>query len=155
MSRKFVTLVALVLVLAIGFLAPMAHAFDCGKGKAGWQGGSKDCKEKIFLKAHKILKNKEELGLSDEQVQKIKDLKISAKKDLIRKEAEIDILKVDIKSEMYKDTIDVAAVNAFIDKKYDLKKEKTKSLIAAFVALKNILTEDQKKKLKEIYGKSK
>ena len=107
----------------------------------------------MFNKAHFLFKNKEELELTDKQVEEIKDLKISTKKDLIRKKAEIEILALDIKAQMYGDAIDTKAINELIDKKYELKKAKTKSLVEAYAALKKVLTKDQKKKIKELYKK--
>ena len=96
-------------------------------------------------------------NISDEQVKKIKGLKVSTKKDLIRKKADIDIVALDIKSALWEDEVDLATVNALIDRKYDLKKEKAKSLVAAYAALKGILTEEQRDKLKTLYrgGKDK
>ena len=89
-----------------------------------------------------MLSNKEELGLSDEQVNKVKELKMNTKKDIIRKDAEIEILALEIKSEMWKDPADTVAVNKLVDKKYDLKKETTKALVAGCAALKDVLTKD-------------
>ena len=105
---------------------------------------------KFYHKVMGVIKNQEELGLSDEQVKKLKDLKLSTKKEVIRKKAEIDILAIDIKAAMWEDSIDVNAVNVLIDKKYELKKEKAKALVAACVALKSILTDEQQKKLKSL-----
>ena len=98
-----------------------------------------------------LLKNKEELGLSDKQVGKIKDLKVNTKKNLIRKNAEIEILAIDIKAGLWKDTVDSAMLGKLIDKKYEIKKEKAKSTVNAYAALKNILTKGQKEKLKGLY----
>ena len=67
------------------------------------------------------------------------------------KEAEIEVIGVDIKAKLWEDPIDVQAINALVDKKYDLKKEKTKYLIATCAALKGILTDSQKDKVKELY----
>ena len=105
---------------------------------------------KVFKKVHIIMKNKDELKLSDKQITEIKNLKVNAKKDLIRKKAEIDVISVDIKSKLWDETIDVSGINKLVDQKYDLKKEKTKSLIAAYAELKKILSKEQKEKLKEL-----
>ncbi|NQU94853.1 MAG: Spy/CpxP family protein refolding chaperone [Candidatus Omnitrophica bacterium] len=149
MSKKRVLVAFLVLTLVFSGAAIETYA----KGMGGH--GKKGLKEKFSCKAHMILVNKEELGLSDNQVKKIKDLKLKTKKDVIRKKAEIDILALDIKMAMYGDTIDTDAVNKLIDKKYEIKKEKTKSLVAAYATLKDTLTDDQKAKLKDIYKKCK
>jgi len=120
------------------------------EGKSGYGHEAKVCK-----KAKMILSNKAELGLTDEQAAKVKDLSSKVKKDLIRKDAEIDIVAVDLKAQKYKDPVDVAAVNELIDKKYELKKDKAKYQVAAYAELKDIMTTEQKSKLKEIYGKCK
>lgn len=151
MKGKTIIVASLILVLIASYLLPVAYAYDSKKTK-GYHCGLKD---KLFRKAHFILKNQEELGLSDEQVKKIKNLKLEAKKDLIKKKAEIDVIAVDIKAKMWEDAVDTEAVNKLIDQKYELKKAKTKSLMEAYAALKSILTEEQKKKLKDLWKKCK
>ena len=149
MNKKFVGSVLVVFALIFGILTLEAYARDSGKTKKHhW-----DFEKKFSYKARFILENKKELGLLDEQVKKIKDLKIEAKKDLIRKKAELDILALDIKGELWRDTIDTDRVNKLIDKKYELKKEKAKSLVNTYVALKNILTDEQREKMKELRKK--
>jgi len=112
-------------------------------------------KDEIHKKAKVILSNKTELGLTDEQAAKIKALKLKTKKDIIKRKAEIDLVAVDLRAQKRKDPVDTKAVHALIDKKYELKKEKAKYSMAAYVELKGILTAEQKSKLKEIYGKCK
>jgi Spy/CpxP family protein refolding chaperone len=140
MRKRFVVMMLLV---CFALLAGYTYADEHGKEKGG-HGGFED---QFCHKAMLIIKNQEELGLSYGQVKKIKYLKVSTEKDLIKKNAEIDILAIDIKAAMWEDKIDANAVNALIDKKYELKKENAKSLVAAYVALKTILTEEQQKKL--------
>jgi hypothetical protein len=60
---------------------------------------------------------------------------------------------VDIKSELWEDPIDKERVYKLIDQKYKQKKEKAKAVIDAYDVFKKILTEDQKKKLREVYSK--
>ncbi len=151
MNKKTAIALILTVALMLGVTAFEACAFSGEKTK----GHCKGFGEKFFSKAHLILKNKEELGLSDKQVKEIKDLKIKTKKDLIRKKAEIDIVALDIKAAMWGKKIDTGAINSLIDKKYDLKKEKAKSLVGACAAIKGILTEEQKDKLKDLWKKCK
>ncbi|MFC1624182.1 Spy/CpxP family protein refolding chaperone [Candidatus Omnitrophota bacterium] len=150
MKARFIALMSLILVLVLSFAVPATYAYDCGKSK-GKGHSSKGLDEKIFYKAHFILKNEEELGLSDEQVKEIKDLKIKTKKDLIKSKAEIELAALDVKTKLWEDVIDTEAISGLIDKKYELKKAKVKSLVEAYAALKNILTEDQKKTLKSLW----
>jgi len=106
--------------------------------------------EKFFHKAHMILWNKDELGLSEEQTDQIAALKREAKKDIIRKSAEIDILKIDIRSKLYDNPVDVTAIHALIDQKYEIKKAKSKALVNALAKLKASLNEAQWKQLKAL-----
>lgn len=147
MRKRFIVVVCLV---CFGLLTSQVYA-EQGKMK----GGSGDMEGQFCQKAMLIVKNQEELGLSDEEVNKIKDLKVAMKKDMIRKKAEIDVLALDIKAGLWGDEIDVTALNSLIDKKYELKKEKAKSLIAAYASLKNMLTEEQRKTLKGLCKKGK
>lgn len=109
--------------------------------------------DKFFMKAHFILENKDEIGLTEEQVDQIVDLKVQAKKELIRKEADIEILGVDFWMKLKDNPVDVEAVNGIVDQKYELKKDKTKSFVGHYAKLKGILTEDQMKKVKELWYK--
>ena len=44
-----------------------------------------------------ILKNEDELGLSDKQTAKIKELMLKSKKEEIMKSAEIEVIALDVK----------------------------------------------------------
>lgn len=121
-----------------------------------WHGGrgEMNMEDKLMKKAQMAIMNSEELGLSDEQVMALKDLKTSIKKDLIMKNAEIDVLKVDIKSLMWADTLDTEKINALIDKKYELKKAKAKAVVAGCDGIRKTLTEDQLSQMKTLCKKS-
>jgi len=151
MKAKYGGVTFLVLFLVFGSFAGEVYAFDQGeKEKSHFS-----LEDKFSKKTKLILSNQDELGLSDEQVKKVKELKLETKKGLLKANAEIDIIALDIKAKMWTDSIDTNSVNKLIDKKYDLKKEKTKSLVAAYVALKDILTKEQKEKMGELYKKCK
>lgn len=107
-------------------------------------------KEKFFYKAGLFLKHADEIGLSEEQVKQIKDLKHSTKKAYVMKKAEIEVAAIDFQAGLY-GKVDVNAMNGIIDKKYDLKKEKAKMLVKAYADLKNILSDSQMEKIKELY----
>jgi len=76
----------------------------------------KDLGGKIFKKMYIALEEKEELGLSDSQFDRILDLKVATKKDYIMKKAEIKTTLLDLKVELMKDQIDMEKVNSLIDK---------------------------------------
>jgi len=149
MSKKLGVIVCSILVLSFIFLAYTAEAYDHSKEK----GCQKGFESKVYKKAYYLLKNEDELDLTDEQVKKIKDLKIAVKKDLITRKAELDLIKIDIQTMLHEDKINLEEINKLIDKKYDLKKAKSKYLVEAYATLKNTLTEDQKKELKKLWKK--
>lgn len=151
MNKKTVISALLAFALVLSLTAFKAYAYDRGK-KEGYHKGFE---KKFFYKARLILKNKDKLGLADKQLKKIKGLKIKTKKDVIRKDAELSIIALDIKAAIGEKQIDTGAVNKLLDKKYDLKKDKAKSLLAAYAALKRILTDEQKGKLKNILKRHK
>ncbi|MBN1493746.1 MAG: Spy/CpxP family protein refolding chaperone [Candidatus Omnitrophica bacterium] len=134
-------------LVAMMVCAATVEAGSCGKGGGK---GKDDWASKVMMKAHCLVMHQEELKLSDDQVAKIKDLKYNTKKALISKKAEIELVMVDIKRATWQDEIDVAAVNALIDKKYALKNEKAKMLVAAQAQLQSILTAEQKQELKQL-----
>ena len=156
MNKKFMGLVV-ALVVSLSFMTVNCYAKDQGGGKEhGKADGHKwKLEDKFMHKVHFILSNQDELGMSDEQVQKIKELKIETKKDLIRTKADIEILSLDIKSELSKSAINAKTVKQMIDKKYGLKSEKAKALVDAYATLKGMLPEEQKRKMKELWKKSK
>ena len=106
--------------------------------------------EKFFHFAHSILENHEELGLTDVDVKKVRDLKIGTKKSMIRNRAEVELLMVDVISSLYQEKPDISAINKLIDKKFEIKKAGMKKLIAAFVGIKKLLSREQIKQIKAI-----
>ena len=151
--RKGLIAIAVVLVMILTVAVASSFAYEVGHKKS--KGYYKESKSKVESKAHMILKNRGELGLSDEQIKGVKELMLKSKKDSIKQKAEIEIIALDINSKKQDDTMDIEAINALIDKKYELKKEKAKSSVAAYIQLKSILTEEQQVKLKELYKKCK
>ncbi|MCK5706841.1 MAG: Spy/CpxP family protein refolding chaperone [Candidatus Aureabacteria bacterium] len=158
MKKKGVLTVLVALIVAFSFIVPVVVADGYGKGDGyrkgkgdGHQGNRGDLQQKLMRKAHFLMRNKEELGLTDEQVDKIKALMIETRKSLIKTKADIDIIDVDIKAAMFSDDIDKEVVGKLIDQKYDLKKVQAKTVINALVDTKGVLNDEQKEKAKELF----
>ncbi|MFH1868466.1 MAG: Spy/CpxP family protein refolding chaperone [Candidatus Omnitrophota bacterium] len=152
MRQRLTSAVFSILVLVLAVSVSIAYAYDSGKSRSrGYGSKSYSTEDKILQKAHFLMEKKEELGLSDEQVAKIKDLKLNAKKESIKKTAEIEIIALDIEAAMRQDAVDAGAIGALIDKKYEIKKAKAKSMVKAYAELKGVLTAEQMGKLKELY----
>ncbi|MFC1479962.1 Spy/CpxP family protein refolding chaperone [Candidatus Omnitrophota bacterium] len=149
MNRKLIAVPLLAVFLMFSIVPQIAQADGYKKGK----GCHKGLDGKIFYKAGFILKNEEELGLSDKQVEKVKALKFATKRELVKRNAEISLVKIDIKEKLYKDKVDVTGINSLIDKKYELKKEKAKYLVKQYADLKGILTDAQLNQMKALWRK--
>jgi len=126
------------------------HCRIAGGGKGGW-----GIEGKFFHKAHFLLKNQDELGLSDAQVDTVRKLKLDTKKSIIRQEADIEVLRLDIHALLYDSEVNVKAVNKLIDQKYAIKRDKSKKAVAAFVELKSIISEEQWDNMKALWKSQK
>lgn len=121
-----------------------------GSGMKMWN--KMDFEQMFNYKVSFILMNSKDLGVTDEQMMKIKDLKYRIEKSLIMKKAEIEATDIDIMQAFGKDDIDVMAIGKLIDKKYDAKKMQAKELVDACATLRMILTTDQQKKIKDMWS---
>lgn len=96
------------------------------------------------------LKNKEELGLSEEQATKIKDLGSKTKKEVIQLKADSEKVGIDIKTSVTAEDFNAEAINILIDKNLEIKKQTMKTIVNSHAELLAILTPEQRTKLKEV-----
>ena len=137
--------VAAFLVLGLG-LAPQAAAKGEGKALQGLQPSA----ESFFQRAGFLLKQKDRLGLSDDQVRAIQGLKSDMRKNLIRSEAEIEIFEIDIFTKLHDETAHPSEVQRLIEQKFDAKKELSQSLADGYFKLRSALSEQQRQALKQM-----
>ena len=148
--------VSIFIVVACALTLVSSAVFAYG-GNRGWfkheSMWSKKGHDGIFFrKAHLILVNAADLNLTDDQVSKIKTLEYGVKKSLIKENADIKSLILDIREAIRKDETDLTAVNSLIDQEYAVKAQKSKESVEACANLKKVLTKDQEKKLKDIWS---
>lgn len=96
------------------------------------------------------LKKKEELGLSEEQATKIKDLGAKTKKEVIQLKADSEKIGVDLKTAISADDFDTVTINGLIDKNVEVRKQTMKTIVNSHAELLALLTPEQKTKLKEV-----
>ena len=108
---------------------------------------------KLMKQAHLYLENKKELGLTDDQVKTIKDIKLQSEKDSARQGADMKIFMLDLKSKLHEDKVDVEGTDAIIDKNFSAFATAAKSNVDAYAKLKAVLTPEQNTKLKDIWEK--
>jgi hypothetical protein len=101
-----------------------------------------------------LMMNGEKLQLTADQKDQIHALKMKIKKDMIMKEAQADVLQLDIMEMLMKEDPQLNAVNTVIDKKYDIKKQKAKDLAESYIDLCNVLTKEQKTMAKDLWMQS-
>lgn len=105
--RRVLSFVVAACFLVVGVFCSGVFAEKQGKGKY-------DLEEKFCKKIKIMVKNSEKLNLTDSQLEKINSLKLETKKELIQQKADIEILGLDVKSEMKKDPMDVELINGLI-----------------------------------------
>jgi Spy/CpxP family protein refolding chaperone len=149
MKMKKYLIMTMALALTIGLMQSISFA-DKGyrDGQRVYQRES--IQTKFFKTVRLIYLYQDELKVSDEQLAKIKELKVALKKDLIRKKADIKIIKIDIRSLLQEHEVDIEAVNRLIDQKYEIKKAKSKMVVESYAKLKKVLSKEQMDNLKEI-----
>ena len=135
-------------------VAPVMAESGMHHGKCDQHGGY----DKYGHKGHHgkksgLLKHREALGLTGDQVKKIKTLKNETKKATIQLKADIDIAEIDLKSAKYADPVDMKKVSKMM-KGIASKQADIRIAWQQFkVDSKAVLTDEQKKKLKDIYMK--
>jgi Spy/CpxP family protein refolding chaperone len=107
------------------------------------------------LKMDRIIKHSKEIELKEDQVTKIRELEANCKKDGIKKQAEIDTLKIDKQALVKKDNADLSELKKIIEKIAVLEGEIEYNCIENSVKIKKVLTEEQIKKLHELIKSSK
>ena len=110
---------------------------------------------KFMQKASFFLDHKDEIGLTDEQEMKIKQLKLDVKKKYIQQTADMEIFMLEITDKMSQPKVDVEGLNSLVDEGAAKMAASTKEVIASYAELKGSLSEDQMAKAKEIWRSKK
>lgn len=142
-------------ILVLGTAVSLSSAYAHGPKRGGHGDGGGKLEKIFFMKAHFILENQEELGLAEDKVQAVKQLKLETKKALIRQNADLEIVSLDVMSELHEYPVDVKALNALLDRKFELKKADAKNMVAAIAQLKETLTPDQYAKMRSLWQSAK
>jgi Spy/CpxP family protein refolding chaperone len=137
--------------LALG-ITPAYAGGECALGGKSYGGEKHGDKYGggFFREAGFVLKSKDALSLSADQVTAIQALHVAAQKDAIQKKADAQILELDLRSKMHGDVADLVSVNNLIDQKYEIKKAQAKALAEAHFKLREILNDQQKIALKDL-----
>jgi Spy/CpxP family protein refolding chaperone len=99
---------------------------------------------------HHILKNLMSLGLDEKQKEAVKEIERKTKKETIKKRADLDIARIDLRDLLDKDPVNIKDVESKLKQIASLKTDIHLSRIKAHEEIKSKLTPDQRKKLKEM-----
>lgn len=106
---------------------------------------------KFNMKAYWLMRHKDELGLTADQVAKIKSLQLDMAKNMIRGQAEMKIGMMEMENQLSQETLNVEAIESMIDSGMAGMATGAKASVKAYAELKSLLTEEQKAKAKEIW----
>lgn len=137
------------------------HASGSGMGRQ--KGHSDHGSGAMHERAHQIalnfikhmLKNKEGMSLTDEQVQQLRNLKINYKKDRIRMQADADIAEVDLHALLWDEKAKLADIEAQMNAVHGLM---TKLHIASIKAPRDalaVLTDEQRSRMDNMHKRMK
>ena len=144
-ALNLLTLFTITFVLTLGITALYAEQ---GPGRSPHMMGPGGDDDGPWMMMDKALLNK--IGLTADQKSKITALNSENQKAAISKQAEIKILRVDLKTEMDKDTIDITKITELADKISKTRAELTKMEIMHAAQIANIMTKDQRTKLEQL-----
>lgn len=85
------------------------------------------------------------LGLDDKQKEALREIHISTEKEMIKKRAEVQLAKIELREILSKDQVDLAAAESAVKKVESIKSEMKMLHIKAMEEIKSNLNADQKK----------
>jgi Spy/CpxP family protein refolding chaperone len=106
---------------------------------------------KVYIQAQFLIEQRGALGLSDEQILKIRDLKTNLQKESLRNETEIEVALLELRNEIEKGKTNGIKVPSLIDKEYELKKKISKDGYNTLTEIEKILSAEQKQKAQALF----
>ncbi len=157
MKRLYVAVVSMGLLLAIVTGYSYADMGD-GRGPTGGfhkEGMPMQChdghgKGSMMEREHHFSRMLASLGLDDKQTESIRAIRSKVKKDMVKKRAELEIARIDLRDLLAKDQVDMSAVETMVKKMSGLQTEIRIARIKSMQEIKAVLTPEQRKKLKEM-----
>ena len=94
-----------------------------------------------------------ELGLSKEQIEKIKNLKFSTDKEIVRLRSQMELKEIDLREELSKDQPDMNLIRNLVKAKHSIMADIELAKVKEYTGVKNIMTPEQVEKFKEAMRK--
>jgi len=144
-TSKQLTLLTMAFVLTLGISSLYAEQ---GLGRDPHKMGPGGNGDGHWMTMYPELLN--QVGLKADQKTKIDVLNSEHQKAVIKQQAEMKILRVDLRTEMDKDTIDMAKIGELADKISKGQAELTKMKIMHAAQVESIMTKEQRTKLEQL-----
>jgi len=139
----FMAVFLLIVMIGLPFSA-WAHG---GHHEHSWHASLED---KFYGQADFLIREAKNLGLTNEQVQTIKDKRFEIQRQDIQSDAQMAVAMLGIQKQLDSDAPNMDQLNVLIDNKMEVKKTLMKTFAQGGVDIKNILTPEQKTKAREI-----
>lgn len=120
----------------------------CGFGTGHHMG--KGMKALFMIMPWKIMMHSDEIGLSDEQLEALRNRHCEARKQMIRISSQIKMDMVDVQNAVMREEIDMPTAEAKIKEIGKLKGDMFMTILQAMQDMRNTLSPDQRKKVKEM-----
>ncbi len=141
-----------ILLLAVFFVLTVAPVYaDHQRGDPSCGDSPCPITSRLMRKACFLLGHADEIGLSEDQVKQIQTIRMDAKKDMIRGEAEMQIAHMDLQAKLQEEVLDVEGLNAMVDTFGANMITGAKKAVERYAALRAVLKPEQAAKAKEIW----
>lgn len=100
-----------------------------------------------------IARLREQLGLTDDQVKQLHALRVEGAKNAIRSRADVEVKRLELRELLQADQPDRAAIDRKLRELSDARYTAQKQRIDQRLAMRDILTPEQRSKMKELRGK--
>jgi len=104
-------------------------------------------------RGHHLWRSLMSLGLDEKQMEAVREIKSRVMKDTIRKRADLEVARIDLRDLLHKDQVDMSAAETTLKKMASLQTDIRLSHIKALEEIKTKLTPEQRKKFNEMHKK--
>jgi Spy/CpxP family protein refolding chaperone len=153
--KKLVVVLVISLLFAIAAIAyaegpgMMGEDSEMEHGMMGMMGKGSEMGPGM-MGEHHISGKLKSIGLDEKQKEAVKEIERKTMKETIKKKADLDIARLDLRDLLDKDPVNMKAVESKLKEIASLKADMQLSRIKAHEEIKSKLTPDQRKKLKEM-----
>lgn len=126
-------------LLAVAVVAGGVGVVAAMPGGDGWGG-----------RGGRVANLKAQLGLSDQQETRLREIRESRQRDAIRHRADLEVARLDLRRLMESPTVDRKALDAKVKEISDLQAAGFRARVDTMLAMREVLTPEQMKKWQEL-----